>query len=474
MVNKPRRDEENWDVVLNAALDDLQGQQTNLSTTVAGHTGTLSSLSSTVAGHTGTIGSLSGTTSAQTASITDLSTRTSALEDLVAGGGGGNNRTWEIVVGGTSDAAVQNAITAALNAPVSNNVQKRIIFPPGVYNLTTPLITAGGASTQYNNLWIEGAGIGSTTINWDNASSPWIDTTNKRFRWMTIRGMTFTSLNAANRWGYLFSTGSPFNQGWHLSDLNFTGSWDYVIGLDGGTSANLNSEMRMERIFTATNSVFSNAFFVSGLSDVSAENQFLNYWIYDTAFTVSDGVLFKFNRGGAVHFHGGSWSAQSTTGTITFFKATRGNSNNPTDNMVSFHGVRFEPKSDQHVVLDSAWADGFINFTSCSDGGSTQNTGSYTHPRYKIADNNIWVTGVAPMLRFTNGAHGGYIQYTGTTTQKRGGVIVDGCKWYRGDTGQAANRIAADGADAILQAVSGTPRYDFRSGWNYLDLKSWS
>lgn len=473
MVTKPNAGEEDWSVPLNAALDDLQDQQTGLSTTVTDHSGTLATLSGTVTNHTSSISSLSSASTEFTSSIAALSGRMENAETQL-GAGGVLERPWEIVVTTATNAAVQNAISLALTAPVSNAVQKRIILGPGVYNLTTPLIAAGGSDTQYNNLWIEGSGMGTTLINWNNASAPWIDTTNKRFRWMTIKNMTFTSQNAANRWGYLFSTGSPFNQGWHLADLQFTGSWDYVIGLDGGASANLNSEMRMERIFTGTDSVYSNAFFVSGLSDVSGENQFLNYWIHDTAFTVSSGTLFKFNRGGAVHFHGGSWSAASSSNTVTFFQTTRGNSNNPTDNMASFRGVRFEPKSASHTVMDMKWADGFILFDACSDGGSTQNSGSYTHPRYKIADNNIWSTGVAPTVRFLNGAHGGFVQYTGTGAQTRGGLIVDGCKWYRGDTGQVPNRVAADGSDAILQAVSGTPRYDFRTGWNYTDLKSWS
>lgn len=473
MVTKPNRGDIDWDVTLNGALDDLQGQVSSASETANSAASSLGTLTSTVNGHTTSISNLNSSQGSQDTQITDLSGRVSSIETTIAGGAV-NPRPWEIVVTSATDTAVQNAIAAALAAPVSSNVQKRIILGPGVYNLTTPLVAAGGTNTQYNNLVIQGAGMGTTTINWNNTTDAWIDTTNKRFRWLQIEGITFVGGSATTRWCYAFSTGSPFNQGWKINDCAFNGTWDYVIGLDGGASANLNSEMTLERIFTGTTSTWTTAFMVFGLSDVSAENQFLDYYINQCAFTISSGTLFKIQRGGAIHVNGGSWSAQSSSNNITFFQMTRGNSNNPTDNTLSVKGVRFEPKASTHVILNSAWADGHITFEHCTDVGSTQNAASYTHPRYQITDNNIWSGGVAPTVRFVNCTNGGFIQYTGTGAQHRGGVIVDGCKWYRGDTGQVANRVAADGADAILQVVSGTPRYDFRTGWNYLDLKSWN
>lgn len=473
MVAKPVRGEPDWDVTLNSALDDLQGQVSSAATTANEASSAVGTLSTTVTGQSSQISTLNSSQSSQDGQITDLDTRLASVESTISGGAV-NPRPWEIVVQGTSDTAVQNAIATALSGPVSNNLQKRVIFPPGVYNLTTPLIAVGGADTQYNNLVLQGAGMGTTTINWNNTTDAWIDTTDRRFRWLQVDGFTFVGSNAATRWCYAFSTGAPFNQGWKLSNLAFNGTWDYVIGLDGGASANLNSEMTLERIFTGTTSTWTTAFMVFGLSDVSAENQFLDYYINECAFTISSGILFKINRGGAIHVNGGSWSAQSSSNNITFFQMTRGNSNNPTDNNLSVKGVRFEPKASTHVILDTIWADGHITFEHCTDVGSSQNSGSYTHPRYKVQDNNIWSGGVAPTIRFVSGTHGGFIQYTGTGTQKRGGFIIDGCKWYRGDTGQVANRVAADGSDAIIQVVSGTPRYDFRTGWNYLDLKSWA
>lgn len=473
MVTKPTRGDLDWDVVLNSALDDLQNQTSTAATDASSAVSGLASINVTVANNAAQISSLSTTQGAQTTALSSLDTRVSSIESSISGGAV-NPRPWEYIVSGTTDTAVQTAIAAALAAPVSNNVQKRVIFPPGVYNLTLPLITTGGADTQYNNLVLEGAGMGTTTINWNNTTDAWIDTTNKRFRWLQISGFTFVGSNAATRWCHAYSTGSPFNQGWKINDCAFNGTWDYVLGLDGGASANLNSEMTLERIFTGSTSTWTTAFMIFGLSDNAAENQFLDYYINQCAFTISSGILFKINRGGAIHVNGGSWSAQSSSNNITFFQMTRANSNNPTDNMLTVRGVRFEPKATAHVILDSNWADGFITFDSCTDVGSTQNSGSYTHPRYKIQDNNIWSGGVAPTLRFVNGCHGGFVQYTGTGAQHRGGVIVDGCKWYRGDTGQVANRVVGDGADAIIQAVSGTPRYDFRTGWNYLPLTSWA
>lgn len=485
MVTKPGTGTTQWDVSLNAALDSLQASADSAQNT-AGTANTAASAASSAAStalstanNAASTASAAQTTanSASTAintPTTGLTARVTNLETVV-GTPGTKERPWEIVVADTSQASVTAAFNAALNAPVGAAVQRRVIFPPGVYNLTVPFPTDTiGSAGQRENFVIEGAGRSTTTINWNNSAAPLITASSVRYRWLTVRGMTIASQNSANVFAYLFSqqTGG-FNQAWLFEDLHFTGAWTRGIGLDGGTNGNLNSEFTLNRVFTAPSSTWSDAFFVCGLTNNSTENQFLNYWIRDCCLSLTSGTLFRFNRGGSITVDNGSWSAQSSANTITFFSFPNAQSNSPDRNQILITRVRFEPKGTAHTIIDSHMADGFISFVSCSDSGSTQNAGSYVHNRYKITGNAIFGGNVAPTVRFQDCAMGGYVSYTGGV-QSRGGFIFDGCKWYRGDTGQVTNRIPADGADSVLQWSASAPKYDFVHGWNYSDVKSWS
>lgn len=494
MVDKPGIGSEDWGEPLNAALDQLQGSadtaaaaaataqgsatsaQTTADTAAAtalAASNTADSAASTANALNTTVSGLSTTVNAPT---TGLVARTTNLETTVGTPGRVLERPWEIVVASTSQADVTAAFNAALSARVGNAVQKRVIFPPGVYNLTVPFPTDTiGPAGQRENFVIEGAGRSTTTINWNNATDPLITASAVRYRWMAIKGMTIASQNAANVFAYLFSqqTGG-YNQAWLFEDLHFTGAWTRGIGLDGGTAGNLNSEFTLNRVFTAPSSTWSDAFFVCGMTNNSTENQFLNYWIRDCCLSLTSGTLFRFNRGGSVRVQNGSWSAQSSANTITFFSYPSIQNNNADRNQLLIEGVRFEPKGTAHTVLDCHMGDGSVTFISCSDSGSTQNTGSYTHNRYKITAGNGLGEWAAPVVRFQDCEMGGYVLWTSLGDQQRGGFIFDGCKWYRGDSNEKADEIQG-GTNPILQwASTHVPNYDFVHGFNYDDLKSWS
>lgn len=433
---------------------------------------------------------------------TDIGPIATALEAQVNGGGGLAERLataednidsivsgaaqfpWMVVVDGFDDTAVQAAIGSVLGSLSGSRLTKPVIvFPPGTYSLTQPLIRPDATSlNMIEGLQVVGAGIGSTVIQYNNSTLPFINASDPRLRFVKISGMTVDSQNSAARFAYLFSTqGGQYNQRWHMSDLKFGGTWASGFQLDGGSNGNLNSEFTFERVETNPSSVWTDAFFHSGLSNHSTENQFLNYWFYDCNFSLSSGTALRWTRGGAVTIINGSWSANSSSNSITWLDFPSVQSNAPDRHQVYVCRVRFEPKGSAHKVLSSSAADGFFHFESCSDNGSSQNSASYVHERYTINGNNIWGGNVAPILRFTNGSHGGIVKYAGGA-QTRGGIIVDGCKVYRGDLGQraygpqteAGASVGSSAANPFVQWSSGAPNRRFTNCWNVQDSAAWT
>lgn len=499
MVVKPGIGVDPWGQILNDALDELQSdadvaltsantaQSTantaNSAASAAQSTATTASV--TAASAVTTANAANSTANSASSLVTTLNTTVSGhgtritdLETIVGGGGSILERPWEIRPATTSNADVQTAITTAMSGKSGDNVQRKLILPPGTYNLTTPLLSADaspGTVDWHVGLQIVGAGIGLTTINWNNAAQPFITASDPRLRFPKITGMTIQSQSSANVFAYLFSqAGGRYNQRWHLEDVKFGGTWANGFRLDGGATANLNSEFTFHRVETDPSSVWTNSFFHSGVTNATQENQFLNYWFYDCNFSLSSGTVFRFDRGGAITCINGSWSANDSSNTITWFNFPTQNSNNASATKLYCQGLRMEPKGSAHKILNSSWSNAFIHFESCSDIGSSQNAPSHDHERYTINGQSIWSGRVAPIVRFTNGAHGGYINYVASGgAQTRGGVIVDGCQWYRGDTGQKADEIQG-GTQPILRWGGTAPNYDFTHGWNYDDLASWS
>lgn len=405
-----------------------------------------------------------------------LDDRVEILEASGGGGGGQLERPWEVVVAGTSDADVQAAIAEVL-ASVSGTVfRKTLIFPPGDYHLTTPLLTSLSTNpTMLLGLSIQGAGKRATRIYWDNAGVAPFMTLYRRLRYFTMSGMTVTSSNANNEFIYSWSdTDFPgnYNQAWRFFDMEFTGSWKRVFGLDGDANANLNSEMKFSSIFTSIDCVFSDGFFVSGVGlqgTFNAQNQFLNYWWSDCTLNIKSGTMFKLNKGGSLTLENSSCSAvDPSNGPVTYFHMPNQGSNNPVVNRLSCRHVYFEPKRSDHKIIDCSWAGGTVSFESCCDEGPLQddpNQAGYVLHRYVGA--NIWSFGaVGPSVRYVNHVGAGCIQYEGPT-QGRGGIVIEGGNWYRGPTGQPVNATQLQGTDPVLKWLTGAPRYAFRNGYNY-------
>jgi hypothetical protein len=386
------------------------------------------------------------------------------------------NRPWEIMVtGGRNDAAVASAMANVLSGRIGNAVQKKLVFPPGEYHLSQPILTDPASNTaQLEGFTIEGQGKRTTKIYWEATGQPLINAI-RRLRFFTISGMTVQSSNAGNSFVYALSDTSGYNEAWRMRDLEFSGPWLRVFGLDGGSTANLNSEFVLEDVYTSSNSVFSDAFFrCGGISGTyNQQNQFLNYWIKDCALTLASGNVFRFDKGGAIHVQNGSWSAaSSTSGPITWFNMPVSNSNNRSACQLSVDGVRFEPKAANQKIITCAWGTGSVEFSNCCDLSSLQNTASYEYNLHQYTGQNPWgFGGTMPSVRYTNHQGAGYHQYDGAAVA-RGGVVYEGSYFYRGVNGDLANAVA--GTSPALRWSSGAPRYTFRNCDNVVPVEAWS
>ncbi|MEU6084288.1 hypothetical protein [Streptomyces sp. NPDC047108] len=387
-------------------------------------------------------------------------------------------RPWERVVvrEGFNDAAMKAAMDEVIASAEGGAVRKTLVFPPGDFHLTKPLFTSTATNDdQLQGLSVEGQGIRATRIFWDNAGADApgnplannLITAVRRLRWATIGGFSVISNGAKNRFAYLLSDTQGFNQAWHVHDVEFSGPWDRVFGIDGDQDANLNSEMSLRRLFTATNSTFRDAFFrTGGISGTyPQQNQFLNYWVEDCCLTLSSGVVFRLDRGGSLRVSRGSWSAATADGTITWFLMPNGQSNSRTAAQLSVRDVRFEPKGDRHKIIDCSWGTGTVTFDDCSDVGSMQNTASYARTLHRYVGQPWWDQGNGPTVRYRSCALAGRHEYDGPR-QTRGGFVYDGSHFYRGQSGQTTT--PAD----VLRSTDGAARYRFINCDNIADASN--
>jgi hypothetical protein len=401
-----------------------------------------------------------------------------------------NVKDYGAVGDGTTDDSV--AIKACVAAAIATRgtgtapVKAEIVFPPGNYYVTqndTLMTPSDGVNSGVQGLKIRGFGKDATRITFNPTTTSATDhfvgnlaSFNKRARYMHLTDMTITSQDSAANCFYFYhdGQGSNMNQGCIFERINFTGNWNRVFGFDGGATANLNSEMTFRNISAGT-ATYGDAFMhVGGISGTfNQQNQFLDYWFYDSFFILNGGTLFKFDRGGSAHFVNGSWSAASGTAPAMTFVSIPGTYfNNTSAGNFTFSGIRFEPKAADHMVVDCSMGMGSIHFDSCIDLSSLQNDSSIEYSLHRYVGGAPWGFGVMPTVRYTNCHMTGYHTYEGTTVA-RGRFIYDGCYFYRGTSGQMANASTDQSTSApVVRWTSGKPKYSFRDCWNVADVSN--
>jgi hypothetical protein len=398
--------------------------------------------------------------------------------------------------GSTDDSdAIRAAVTAAIANRSNGVVKKEIYFPPGTYRVTKKdtlmWSPTGGTADQVFGLRFRGGGPRVTTIKFDTTFAASSDprennliTSAVRLRYTYFEDMAFQSTNANNRFAYYWSVnalddssqypeyGYGQNQYFVYTNIEWKGSWDRVIGLDGDALANNNSEHHFILCSTDTASRYTDAFLHCGISSPASrnqQNQFLNFFVQSCNFALVKGNFFRFDRGGSINVIGGSWSmvkddADPTAAACYFYMPlANGDASAPRLNV---NGVRFEPKTAFHKIIDCNWNMGNVTFTSCSDAAALQGTNTafkdYELHRYGADSNRL------PIVRYQDCVLAGYHHVDGTgSSLTNGKMIYEGSRLYSNTT--AVGTTAAT-TQPFLRYNSAPARYAFRDSWATPDV----
>ncbi|MEV0974524.1 glycosyl hydrolase family 28-related protein [Microtetraspora glauca] len=389
--------------------------------------------------------------------------------------------------GTTDDSdAIKAAVTAAIAGRTNGVVKKEIYFPPGTYKVTKKdtlmWSPTSGNADQIFGLRFRGAGPRVTTINFATTFTANSDprennliTAAVRLRYTYFQDMAFQSNNANNRFAYYWSVdtidgtsqypeyGNGQNQYFVYQNVEWKGPWDRVIGIDGDHEANNNSEHHFILCSTDTASVYTDAFLHCGISSPSSrnqQNQFLNYFMLSCNFALAGGDFFRFDRGGSINVLGGSWSMVGSNNARYFYMPLANGEISATRLNVS--GVRFEPKSANHKIIDCNWNNGSVTFTSCSDMAALQvsTAANYNLHRYAATSNRL------PIARYQDCTLAGYhlVDADGSSLTN-GKMIYEGCRFYHTTTA-----VSTTSGSAFLRYASAPARYAFRDSWATADV----
>jgi hypothetical protein len=390
--------------------------------------------------------------------------------------------------GSTDDSdAIKAAVTAAIAGRVSGVARKEVFFPPGNYKVTKKdtlmWSPTAGTADQIFGLRFRGAGPRVTNIDFITSFAASTDprennliTAAVRLRYTYFEDMSFHSTNANNRFAYFWSVdtvdsasqypayGAGQNQYFVYRNVEWRGTWDRVIGVDGDLQANNNSEHHFILCSTDTASTYTDAFLHCGISNPSAnsqQNQFLNYFMLSCNFALAGGDFFRFDRGGSINVYGGSWSMVGTAAARYFYMPLA--NGEMTATRLNVNGVRFEPKiSSVQKIIDCAWAYGNVTFTSCSDMAAIQTSSAAGNNYHRY----VPTAGRIPIVRYQDCILGGYHLVDGAgSALTNGKMLYEGCRFYHTSTA-----VSTTAGTAFLRYPSAPARYAFRDSWATADV----
>ena len=344
-----------------------------------------------------------------------------------------------------TDAAVQAGITAWLQNRTSSGFPRtHLLFGfIGEANLTTPLLPS--TTGQIQGARIRGLSKRGTILRWSNASVPLLSSYGQLRNWMFE---DFTVRGANNAQGfYLRADNSKTNQDGAWKLVEWLGSWQYGIGLDGkDNTANLNSEIVLDRVALGNDASFTGAWLHSGMTDgFNQQNQFLNYTIRDSKLEGSHGDYLRFDYGGVINIEGfSSWihTGQAATDSVPrgrmIYLPRSGNGDSVM--FLTASGMRPELRSQQSVLIDSNWSGaGTIVFQNLASAANS----------FRVADHEAYIFRNKARVRFDGGHLHGHIGLRGSQANPK--VVLD-CIGSPGNQGVNAGAVGAGG---IVRAYDG-------------------
>src|SRR5882762_2460613 len=293
------------------------------------------------------------------------------------------------VINEPTEQAVQAGVTQWLADRYGPFPRTRLMFGfTGTATVRTPLLPAD--TGQLQGVWWEGVAKRSTVLAWAG-TGPLVSAKgqlrNFQFRNFTVKSMT------PNASGFYFlSNANAPNQDGVFHRVEWLGSWDYGIGLNGSANANLNSEIVFDQVALGNDASFKSAWFWSGMTPGhSQEDQFLNYSFRDTKLEGSHGDYIRLDYGGSVTVDGfNSWlhTGQSNNGVPSgvMLRLSKGPHNDSVC-VLSANRIRAELRGTQSKLIDSGWGgSGHITFTALDDtANSNKSWGDYETHSYRGA-----------------------------------------------------------------------------------------
>jgi len=379
-------------------------------------------------------------------------------EETQAPDGGGTDPALSVSVRdfgakGDGDTDDTKAIEAAQRAVLRSRrddgqVTREIVFPAGTYRVTRQDALLGspsnGSADQVRGLTLRGIGKRGSEIFFDTdagASKSAFDnnlmTAANRLRALRVTGLSFRSQNPNQNWIYCWSRdeggaalrqpsrGVGGNQDFVLEDVEWRGTWNRVIGLDGDGESNLNSEWAFYNCHVSNSGEFTDAFLHSGMSpQYTQQDQFLNFWFYACKFEYAAGTLLKLRKGGFVNIFGGSWIAGVESSKPATLLSMPPESHVDSVQNLSVVGTRFELRHPGVTLMNCGWsgASAHITFQNVSDASQSfrdwaaEATPVVLRPR----------DGAVPTVKFLNCELMGHHRVEGAAAQK-GRIVYDGC-----------------------------------------------
>jgi hypothetical protein len=233
-----------------------------------------------------------------------------------------------------------------------------VLLGEGPYLISRPVMNA--ASGRAQGLTIQGLGKRVSEIVKTTPGPLLIN----HDRWMNvrIRDCSFRSTSPAAQFLYSYSTGAA--QDWVFTNVEWRGTWDYGIGLDG---TNTNSEFGWNNCFIGGG--WATAFLYGGMDPtVAQQDQFLNYWFNDCKVEYTWGTFVRMDKGGFVKCQGGSYIITGTRpdGAVSRFFDFPLAGHYDSVCKLAVTDIRFELRNATHQVIRSAWS-GHIVFQGVSD-----------------------------------------------------------------------------------------------------------
>jgi hypothetical protein len=368
--------------------------------------------------------------------------------------------------------AARNAILGSRREGVP--LKPVLLIPPGSYLITTPnaLMEPTNVARDFiDGLTIQGAGKHVSTVLFrphGKTSDPdalnlmtWRNTSTGGGRVINFRcrDISFDCNNDNASFLYSYSTSTNPNHDILFENVEWSGSWRRVIGLDGpDDTANLNSEIGLYNCETwGPTSSFGDAFFNSAVTPGDTSNQqdqFVNFWFRDCLFGWQSGHLLKFPKGGSINVFGGSWTCLGA-GPYNMIWMPFHPHNFGAQRLLVM-GLRVELRAPGQKFINCEWLSGSVEIISLDESAEAWQgyAPSLNAHRYRWADYNS-----GPIVTYRGCVLMGYhLVDTGSAVPAPGKIRYDGCLWINHASGQIN---AVHGSGGLLRWSNAAPHFRF-------------